>query len=59
MEVFDEVMYCCMQFLNTKFTIYYFEFSLWEVSMLIMAFQISINFIARMFGKQDVSVEDW
>lgn len=54
MDDFQQVMYGCMEFLNTKFTMYDWSFSLWEIGLTVAAFHASMNTVARMFGKKSV-----
>lgn len=57
MSDFQQVMFGCMEFLNYKFTIYNFSFSLWQVGITVAAFHASMNTVARMFGKQSVEAD--
>lgn len=54
MDDFQQVMYGCMEFLNTKFIMYDWSFSLWEIGLTVAAFHASMNTVAKMFGKQSV-----
>ncbi|MBO7735699.1 MAG: hypothetical protein J6S67_24240 [Methanobrevibacter sp.] len=48
------VMEECMRFLTHEWNVFGFYMSFWQCSMLVMAFKICLNFIAKAFGQREV-----
>lgn len=59
MDYVNQVMYNCMVFLTHEFNVFGFEFSLFEVGMLVAVFNICLNFILKMFGQEAIHYDDW
>lgn len=57
-RVVKTVLAQCMRFLMHPFYIYGFYFSLWNVTMLIAAFHVTINTICRILGKTEVFIDE-
>lgn len=52
--VLKTVLAQCMRFLFHPFYVYGFYFSLWNISIFVAAFHISVNAVCRFLGKSEV-----
>lgn len=59
MGYLHQVLYACMTFLTHEFNVFGFDFSLWEVGLLVAVFNIALNFILKMFGQEAIHYDDW